>query len=56
MAEACLAEACPHGMTREAAVAGRCHVLSCPLRSSVRILLDGEGHSVQVTRSGIHWS
>jgi hypothetical protein len=55
-AEACIAARCPHGVTPEAAAAGQCHVLTCPLRHSVRLLLDSGGNLLSVTRSGIHWS
>ena len=55
-AEACYAGTCPRGVSLEVAQAGQCRVLDCPLRRSVRLLLDRRGDVLQVTRSGIHWS
>lgn len=55
-AEVCIARSCPHGTPAAIAAAGQCTVLSCPLRQSVRLLLDERGAVLQVTRSGIHWS
>ena len=54
-AEDCLAGACPFGASA-VAHAGQCSVRDCPLRCSVRLLLDRRGEVVQATRSGIHWS
>jgi hypothetical protein len=55
-AEACCPDRCPRGVPTEVAQAGTCHVLNCPLRRSVRLLLDRRGDVLQVTRSGIHWN
>lgn len=52
IAEACLARVCPHGTIPPAA----CHVLDCPLRHSLRLLLDQKGLIIHMTRSGIHWN
>jgi hypothetical protein len=55
-AEACLAGVCPYGVSAGVAASGQCLVRDCPLRCSVRLLLDRRGVVVQATRSGIHWS
>jgi hypothetical protein len=52
-AEDCKAGACPFGTS--AAQSGECTVRDCPLRCSVRLLLDRRGTVMQATRSGIHW-
>jgi hypothetical protein len=54
-AEACLADECPNGVSALAAKSGQCMVRDCPLRCSVRLLLDRRGAVVQATRSGVHW-
>jgi hypothetical protein len=54
--EACCAQACPHGFSILVAAAGQCHMRDCPLRHTVRLLLDRQGNLMQATRSGIHWS
>jgi hypothetical protein len=54
MAERCTA-ACPRGIPASAAAAGECPVRDCPLRDSVRLLLDRSGLVIQATRSGIRW-
>jgi hypothetical protein len=56
MAETCLAKACPYGQTTQAAESGQCTMRDCPLRCSVRLLLDRRGEVMQATRSGVHWS
>ncbi|MEN9934454.1 MAG: hypothetical protein RLZZ387_1033 [Chloroflexota bacterium] len=53
--ESCLPAPCPHGVPREVADAGGCTIYNCPIRDSVRLLLDRGGEVMQVTRSGIHW-
>jgi hypothetical protein len=53
--EACRPVPCPHGVPRAVADAGECPIRDCPIRNTVRLLLDLEGEVVQVTRSGIHW-
>jgi hypothetical protein len=55
-AEACLAGNCPNGVPAVVAEIGQCTVLDCPLRCSVRLLLDRRGAVMQATRSGIHWN
>lgn len=54
-AELCTADTCPHNVTVEAAAAGNCDVVVCPLRHTVRLLFDQDGSVVQVTRSDLHW-
>ena len=54
-AEQCDAITCPHQVPPEVAAAGECLVLSCPLRCSLRLLLDRDGKVLQAQRSGIHW-
>jgi hypothetical protein len=54
MAERCTA-ACPHGISESVAAAGECPVRDCPLRDSIRLLLDRSGAVIQATRSGIRW-
>jgi hypothetical protein len=56
MVETCPAGACPRGVPVLAAARGECTVRDCPLRCSVRLLLNRSGMVVQATRSGIHWS
>ena len=55
-AEACLAGDCPSGVQAALAASGQCPVRDCPLRCSLRLLLDRRGAVVQVTRSGVHWN
>ncbi|GAB4119914.1 MAG: hypothetical protein Fur005_14450 [Roseiflexaceae bacterium] len=56
-AELCTAkQICPHGVSREDSLAGRCEVAHCALRKTVRLLIDRSGEVVQVTRSDLHWS
>jgi hypothetical protein len=54
--EACLAADCPNGVSALIAKSGQCAVRDCPLRCSVRLLLDRRGAVMQDTRSGVHWS
>jgi len=54
-AEDCLAGACPFGPSA-IAEDGQCTVRDCPLRCSVRLLMDRRGAVLQATRSGIHWN
>jgi len=54
--EACLADDCPYGVPGLIAESGQCSVRDCPLRCSVRLLLDRRGAVMQDTRSGVHWS
>jgi hypothetical protein len=53
--EACPTGACPHGVSADLARAGRCPVEVCPVRRSVRLLLDREGSVIQETQSSAHW-
>lgn len=55
-AECCDATECPYGIAADDAAAGRCAVHACPLRRSMRLLLDGQGAVIQEQRSNIHWS
>jgi hypothetical protein len=55
-AETCLAGDCPHGIAASVAESGGCTVRDCPLRCSVRLLLNRRGGVVQATRSGVHWN
>jgi len=55
-AEVCLAGECPKGVSPLIAESGQCMVHYCPLRCSVRLLLDRGGAVVQATRSGVHWN
>ena len=55
-AEACLASACPNGVSAVIAESGQCTVRDCPLRCSVHLLLDRHGAVMQATRSGVHWN
>jgi hypothetical protein len=52
----CLAAACPYGVSTGAAAAGRCQIHLCPLRRSVRLLLNREGAVIQTTEGGVRWS
>jgi hypothetical protein len=54
--EACTAVECPNGVSTLIAESGQCGVRDCPLRCSVRLLLDRGGVVVQATRSGVHWN
>jgi hypothetical protein len=54
--EACFAEVCPRNFPATVASSGQCGVLDCPLRRSLRLLLDHQGVVLQATTSGIHWS
>ena len=56
MAEACLADECPNGVSTVVAASGQCTVRDCPLRCGVRLLLDQRGVVMQATRSGLHWN
>ena len=54
--EACIATVCPRGFGAQADSSGQCGVLDCPLRRSVRLLLDCQGTVMHATISGIHWN
>lgn len=54
-AEACTSGGCPHDIPAAVAAAGHCPVRTCPLRRSVRLLLDRRGAVIQVIRSEVHW-
>src|SRR5216117_9124 len=49
-AEVCCAGACPRGVPANIATMGQCAVLDCPLRDSVRLLLDQRGSVIRMTR------
>jgi hypothetical protein len=55
-AEVCLAGDCPKGVPAVVAQSGACPVRDCPLRCSLRLLLDRRGAVIHVSRSGIHWN
>ena len=55
-AETCTARACPHGIPLAVAAGGQCPIAECPLRQSVRLLLNRRGIVVHTTVSDIHWS
>jgi hypothetical protein len=54
--EACVAQVCPRGFAAQADASGVCGVLDCPLRRSIRLLLDRDGTVMQATVSGMHWN
>jgi hypothetical protein len=56
MAETCVADDCPNGIPAALGQSGQCPVRDCPLRCSLRLLLDRGGAVMHVTRSGIHWN
>lgn len=47
---------CPYGVAPAVATAGQCPVGDCPLRCSVRMLLDRRGTVMHTTQSTLHWS
>ena len=55
-AELCTTQACPYGVSSTAAAAGKCPIISCPLRNTARLLMDRRGSVVQTIRCGIHWN
>ncbi|MBK9714008.1 MAG: hypothetical protein IPO81_22300 [Kouleothrix sp.] len=55
-AELCTTNVCPHGVPIAISSAGHCPVIDCPLRHSVRLLLDRRGGVVETISSGIHWT
>jgi hypothetical protein len=54
-AELCTTARCPYGVAQATADSGECPVHNCPLRDSVRLLMNRRGDVVQSVRSGIHW-
>jgi hypothetical protein len=54
--EACVATVCPRGFSTQDGSSHQCGVLDCPLRRSVRLLLDRHGAVMHLTISGIHWN
>jgi hypothetical protein len=54
-AEACTLACCPRGIPAAVAAAGNCSERMCPLRHSVRLLLDRRGAVIQAIRSQVHW-
>jgi len=55
-AEICTACPCPHGIPLATAANGQCPIVECPLRHSVRLLLNRCGTVVHTTVSDIHWT
>lgn len=51
----CANEICPHHISPRLASAGKCPVLSCPLRKSVRLLLNADNEVVQATQGPVRW-
>jgi hypothetical protein len=56
MAETCRASDCPNDIPMTVAQSGQCPVRDCPLRCSLRLLLDRHGAVMHVTRSGVRWN
>lgn len=56
MTEICRVPICPRGFSAQAGPNGPCEVPDCPLRQSVRLLLDRQGNVVGSTLSGVHWN
>jgi hypothetical protein len=54
-AEICDPSCCPRAGSMQVPASSHCSVLDCPLRCSMRLLLDQRGSIMQATRSGIHW-
>jgi hypothetical protein len=54
-AETCTARSCPYGVPPEVAANGQCPIADCPLRHSVRLLLNRRGTVMHSTVSDIHW-
>ena len=55
-AELCTTQACPYGVSATTANAGKCPIISCPLRNTARLLMDRRGAVVQTIRCDIHWN
>jgi len=55
-AETCTGCTCPHGVLPVLALNGQCPITECPLRHSVRLLLNRRGAVVHTTVSDIHWN
>jgi hypothetical protein len=55
-AEICTACPCPRGVPFALAANGQCPIAECPLRHSVRLLLNRRGTVLHTTISDIHWS
>ncbi|HNP70513.1 MAG TPA: hypothetical protein PKK15_05370 [Kouleothrix sp.] len=47
---------CPYGVLPAQAALGKCTVFDCPLRQSVRLLLDRRGAVLHATRNTLHWN
>ncbi|MBK9941468.1 MAG: hypothetical protein IPP13_07595 [Kouleothrix sp.] len=54
-AEQCM-NTCPYGVPVALAAVGKCTMICCPLRRTVRLLLDRRGTVMHATRSDIHWN
>jgi hypothetical protein len=55
-AETCTACPCPHGIPLAVAAGGQCPITECPLRHSVRLLLNRRGTVIHTTVSDIRWT
>lgn len=53
--EQCRANGCPYEVPPEDAANGRCPIIDCPVRHSIRLLFDRNGTLVNASESGIHW-
>lgn len=54
--ERCRPVACPHDIPPEDSANGRCPIIDCPVRHSLRLLFDRNGQLMNASESGIHWS
>ncbi len=55
-AAACTTSNCPYGVSPEQAARGKCPILECQLRNSIRLLFTRQGQLVEDMRSGIRWT
>ncbi len=46
---------CPYGIDPAIAEAGKCPILSCMYRESIRLLINREGEVVQARHSDVNW-
>lgn len=54
-AESCREGECPHRFSGLPMTTSDCAIVDCPLRHSVRLLLDRRGCVLQVMPGGVHW-
>jgi hypothetical protein len=47
---------CPLGVPAELAENGKCPIIDCSIRQSIRLLFDRNGELIKTTESGIRWS